>query len=98
MVRYHCPYCSPRYQIHQQRSDGVKVCGHCGDPLVMVSAIRPTQVAGLLTAAAFIVPLIVMLLSLHPDKQRPEPNSPSPPKGFVSLSSYLLEKAYTPLI
>ncbi len=98
MVRYHCPYCSPRYQIHQQRSDGVKVCGHCGDPLVMVSAIRPTQVAGLLTAAAFIVPLIVMLLSLHPDKQRPEPNRPSPPNGFVSLSSYLLGKAYTPLI
>ena len=64
----------------------------------MISAIRPTQVAGLLTAAAFIVPLIVMLLSLQPDKQRPEPNRPSPPNGFVSLSSYLLGKAYTPLI
>ena len=96
MARFHCPYCSPKYQIHQQRSDGVMVCGHCGDPLEKVSVIRPTQVAGLVAAAAFIAPLFVMVLSFIQDQQRPEPYSPLPEVGVVSLSSLLLERAAWP--
>lgn len=96
MARFHCPYCSPKYQIHQLRPDGVMVCGHCGDPLEKVSVIRPTQVAGLVAAAAFIAPLFVTVLSFIQDQQRPEPYSPLPEVGVVSLSSLLLERAAWP--
>ncbi|WP_063414411.1 hypothetical protein [Prochlorococcus marinus] len=76
MSRYHCPFCSSRYQIHQQRADGVMVCGQCGDPLVKVPFIRPTQIVGLVAAAAFIAPLLLMVFVFIQDEQRPELKRP----------------------
>ncbi len=72
MVRYHCPYCSPRYQIHKKRSDGVFICGLCGDPLIKVPAIKPTQIFAFLAASAFIAPLIMSIFGLIQDLKRPE--------------------------
>ena len=76
MTRYHCPFCSHRYQIHQQRADGVMVCGQCGDPLVKVPLIRPTQIVGLVAAAAFIAPLLLMVFVFIQDQQRPKIKRP----------------------
>ena len=61
MSQYFCPYCSPRYQFHQHRSDGIMICGQCGDPLVKKTFIKPTQVFAIVAAAAFISPFILIL-------------------------------------
>ncbi|WP_413359618.1 hypothetical protein [Prochlorococcus sp. MIT 1201] len=88
MTRYHCPFCSIRYQIHQQRADGVMVCGQCGDPLVKVPFIRPTQIVGLVAAAAFIAPLLLMVFVFIQDEQRPELKRPlSTMAVFASTAS-----------
>ena len=84
MSRYHCPFCSSRYQIHKQRADGVLVCGQCGDPLVKVPFIRPTQIVGLVAAAAFIAPLLLMGFLFIQDEQRPEPKRPLSTMAAVS--------------
>ena len=73
MARYHCPYCSPRYQIHKERSDGVMICGHCGDPLVKVAPIKPTQIVALIATSAFIAPLLIMVFAFIQDLNKPEP-------------------------
>ena len=73
MARYNCPYCSPCHQIHKQRSDGVMICGHCGDPLVKVQAIRPTQIMALVAASAFIAPLIIMVVTYLRNLNHPQP-------------------------
>ena len=39
------------------------VCGQCGDPLVKVKLIKPTQIFAFIAAAAFITPLILMIIS-----------------------------------
>ena len=72
MTRYHCPYCLSRYQIHQQRSDGVMVCGQCGDPLVKIPLIKPTQIFALIVAFAFVAPLILIVFSYFHDSNRPQ--------------------------
>ena len=59
MPKFYCPYCSPKYPVHKQRADGIMVCGQCGDPLVKVKLIKPTQIFAFIAAAAFITPLIV---------------------------------------
>ncbi len=83
MTRYHCPYCSYRYQIHKQRADGMMICGSCGDPLVKVPLIRPIQVFALIAALAFLTPLIVMLLALLQEQKTPESNGGLPPIAFL---------------
>ncbi len=74
MAQYHCPYCSSRYQIHKKRSDGVMVCGQCGDPLIKTSLIRPTQIVALLVVSAFIAPLIMMLWAFIQGLNKSQPN------------------------
>ncbi len=74
MARYHCPYCSPRYQIQRQRSDGVMICGQCGDPLVKITAIKPTQIFALIAASAFIAPLLITILAFIQDLNKPQPS------------------------
>ena len=71
MTRYHCPYCSIRYQIHRQRADGVMVCGQCGDPLVEVPLVRPTQIFALVAAVAFVAPFILMMIAFIQDQKKP---------------------------
>ena len=61
MTRYKCPYCLPRYQFSQQRSDGVMVCGQCGEPLLKVPLIKPTQIIALIAVSSFIAPFILII-------------------------------------
>ena len=73
MSKYQCPFCQPRYQFHKQRSDGVMICGQCGDPLVKIPLIKPTQIFALLAASAFIIPLGLMVFDLLQDLKIQQP-------------------------
>jgi len=79
MTRYHCPYCSPRYQIHKQRVDGLMICGQCGEPLIKIPLIKPTQIIALLAAIAFATPLIAMTLAFIQDSSQLELRKSLPP-------------------
>ena len=61
MNRYYCPFCSSRYQFHKTRSDGVLICGLCGDPLIKKTLINSRQIIGVVAAFAFITPLFIMV-------------------------------------
>ena len=75
MNNYHCPYCSPHYQVHKRRQDGQMVCGQCGEQLVKVPLIKTTQIFAVVAAAGFIAPLILMIFSLFQaqNASHPEP-------------------------
>ncbi len=73
MTRYHCPYCPPSHQIHKQLSNGKLVCGQCGDPLVKIPLIKPTQVFAVIAASAFIAPLIMMVFTFFIDSNKSRP-------------------------
>tara|TARA_Y100001968_G_scaffold281399_1_gene278630 strand:- start:52 stop:306 length:255 start_codon:yes stop_codon:yes gene_type:complete len=60
MSRYFCPFCSTRYQFKKTRSDGIFICGQCGDPLMKKPLINLRQIFGLLAVMAFLSPLIIM--------------------------------------
>ena len=64
MRRYYCPFCSSLYHFEMTRSDGVLICGQCGDPLIRKTLIKPKQIFGLLAASAFLAPLLIMILFL----------------------------------
>ena len=64
MSRYYCPFCSSRYQFHMTRSDGVLICGHCGDPLIKKTLLNSRRIIGLIGASAFLAPLLVMIVFL----------------------------------
>ena len=72
MTRYYCPYCHPRYQFHKKRNDGVLICGQCGDPLLKIPLIKPTQIFALIAAAAFISPFIAIALGLFQEQNQPK--------------------------
>ena len=76
MPKYYCPFCSPQYQLHKQRSDGVMICGYCGDPLVKLRVIRPKQLIALIAASAFIAPLILMVASFIQNSNQPDAKEP----------------------
>ncbi len=61
MSRYYCPFCSSRYQIHKNRSDGVLVCGQCGDPLIKKTFLNSRRIIGVVAASAFLAPLLMMI-------------------------------------
>ena len=86
MTKYHCPYCSPRYQIHIERADGVMVCGQCGDRLIKVPFIKPTQIFALVAASAFITPLIVMIFTFVQDQNKIQPKRPLSPMALIQVS------------
>ena len=62
MSRYYCPFCSPRYQFSKTRSDGVLVCGLCGDPLIKKPLLNSRRIIGVLAASAFLSPLLIMIV------------------------------------
>ena len=76
MPKYYCPFCSSHYQLHKQRSDGVMICGHCGDPLMKIKVIKPTQLIALIAASAFIAPLILMASGFIQNSNKPDPKEP----------------------
>ena len=79
MSRYFCPYCSSNYQIHKTRSDGVLICGQCGDPLMKKPLINSRQIFGLIAASAFLAPLLIMIVFVIKDFTKEEL-----PKNFKS--------------
>ena len=79
MSKYYCPFCSSRYQFQKTRSDGVLICGNCGDPLIKKTLINSRQVFGLVTASVFLAPLLIMIVFVIKDfiKEKPPNNSES---------------------
>ena len=67
MSRYYCPFCSSRYQFHKTNSDGVLICGKCGDPLIKKPLINSRQIFGLIAASAFMAPLLIMIVFVIKD-------------------------------
>ena len=91
MTKYFCPYCSSSYQIHTQRADGVMVCGQCGDPLITIPSIKPTQIFALKAAGAFITPLIVMMFVFIENQKTPhQKRILAPSKAIPMVMSRLL--------
>ena len=62
MSRFYCPFCSIRYQFHKTNSEGVLICGQCGDPLIKKPFINTSQIFGLVTALSFLAPLLIMFV------------------------------------
>ena len=62
MSRYYCPFCSSRYQFHKTSSDGILICGLCGDPLVKKSLLNLRRIIGAVSATAFLAPLVIMII------------------------------------
>ncbi len=79
MSRYFCPFCSSLYQFHKKRSDGVLICGQCGEPLRKKPLMNLKQILGLLSASAFLAPLLIMIVFAINDftKQKLPNNSES---------------------
>ena len=62
MSRYYCPFCSSRYQFHKTSSDGILICGLCGDPLVKKSLLNSRRIIGAVATSAFLTPLVIMII------------------------------------
>ena len=76
MPKYYCPYCPSLNYIHLQKGGNQFVCSRCGDFLVEVPLIKPTQLFALITAAAFLIPLILLLVySIYDIKKQPPETS-----------------------
>ncbi len=67
MSRYYCPFCSSRYQFHKTSSDGVLICGLCGDPLVKKPLLNARRIIGAVAASAFLAPLLIMIIFVIKD-------------------------------
>ena len=79
MSRYFCPFCSSRNQFHKTRSDGVLICGLCGDLLMKKPFVSARRIFGILLASAFLAPLLIMLIFVVNDftKKKFESNTDS---------------------
>tara|TARA_B100000700_G_scaffold326486_1_gene438146 strand:+ start:1830 stop:2102 length:273 start_codon:yes stop_codon:yes gene_type:complete len=86
---YFCPYCSPAYQTHKTRADGVKICESCGDPLVKKSIISLKRVISLIAVFAFISPLIIILVSIFDSF-----NNKSSPSYSSEIKIFNKDKVY----
>ena len=86
MSRYYCPFCSSRYQFHKTSSDGVLICGLCGDPLVKKPLLNSRRIIGAVAASAFLAPLLIMIIFVITDftKER----LPIDSEPLVQLTSY----------
>ena len=87
MSKYQCPFCEPRYQFHKKRSDGVMICGQCGDPLVKIPLIKPTQIFALVAASAFIIPLGLMVFDLLKDLKIQHPRQATDSMASIPKSN-----------
>tara|TARA_Y100001968_G_C18830434_1_gene468854 strand:- start:123 stop:398 length:276 start_codon:yes stop_codon:yes gene_type:complete len=67
MSKYYCPFCSSRYQFNKARSDGVLICGLCGDPLIKKPLLNSRRIIGVLAASAFLAPLLIMIFFIIDD-------------------------------
>ena len=67
MKTYYCPFCSSSYQVHKTRSDGVLICGQCGDPLIKKTLLNSRRIIGLIASLAFLAPLLFMFIYVVED-------------------------------
>ena len=67
MSRYYCPFCSSLLQFHNTRSDGVLICGLCGDPLIKKPLLYSRRIVGIVAAFAFLAPLPIMIIFVIKD-------------------------------
>ena len=67
MNQYYCPFCSSRYQFQKIRSDGVLICGLCGDPLIKKTLLNSRRIIGVVAASAFLAPLLIMIIVVIKD-------------------------------
>ena len=67
MSRYYCPFCSNRFQFQKTRTDGLFICGQCGDPLMKKPLINSRQIIGLVAVSAFLAPLLIMAVFVVKD-------------------------------
>ena len=81
MSRYYCPFCSTRYQFHKISSNGVLVCGLCGDPLIKKSFIDYKRIVGTITCITILAPLLIMFIFVVENSTHE-----SPPTNYESLS------------
>tara|TARA_Y100001968_G_scaffold326632_1_gene370116 strand:- start:90 stop:353 length:264 start_codon:yes stop_codon:yes gene_type:complete len=86
MSRYYCPFCSYRYQFHKTRTDGVLICGQCGDPLIKKSLVSSKRIFGIVTASAFLAPLLIMIIFVIKDLTKEK--LPNNSESLVLLSTY----------
>ena len=84
MSSFYCPFCSSRYQFQKTRSDGVLICGQCGDPLIKKSFINSRQIFGLVALSAFLTPLLIMIIFIINDFSKKK--LPNNSESFVLLS------------
>ncbi len=59
------------------------ICGQCGDPLVKIPLVKPTQIFALIAAFAFITPFFLMLFGYFKDLNRPHLQETNEPIVFV---------------
>ena len=86
MSRFYCPFCTSRYQFHKTRSDGVLICGQCGDPLIKKPLLSSRRIIGVVAASAFLAPLLIMIIFVIADF--PKENLPNDSESLVLLTSY----------
>ncbi|WP_269624900.1 hypothetical protein [Prochlorococcus marinus] len=84
MSRYYCPFCSSRYQFHKTRSDGLFICGLCGDPLVKKPLLNSRRIIGIVAASAFLAPLLIMIIFVFKDFTNEK--YPSNPESLALLT------------
>ena len=74
MVRYHCPYCSPKYQFHKKSTEGKLICGLCGEDLLKKPFIRINQIIALVAASSLLLPLIYSFIFFKTHIKPPNKN------------------------
>ncbi len=84
MSRYFCPFCSSRYEFHKTRSDGVLICGHCGDLLMKKPLVSSRRIFGILAASVFSAPLLIMIIFVIKDFTKD--NLPRDSESLVQLT------------
>ncbi len=89
MSRYYCPFCSSRYQFYKTTSDGVLICGLCGDPLVKKPLLISRRIIGAVAACAFLAPLLIMIIFVINDFSKEKP-----PKNSDSLVLLTIDKSW----
>ena len=85
MSFYYCPFCSSHSQSFKTRSDGLLICGQCGDELIRAPSVKMTQVVGLICASAFLVPLVLMVAFVLKDLHKQKIHNSSNQIAFVSV-------------
>ena len=86
MSRYYCPFCSSGGQFQKTCSDGVLICGLCGDRLIKKRLFNSKGIIGIITTTTFFLPLLIMIMFVIEEfaKEKLQNNFES----SVELSSY----------